>query len=90
MQRACIFVGMAARDRVEIKRWRRIWPWPPLTLRDVIGALFSIILLVVFFLWMILRPEVNRRINYGFGPEWDCDTPGKLSALNCIKRLPGN
>jgi hypothetical protein len=79
---------MVGRDRIE--RMRRIWPWPPLTLRDVTGALLLIVLLVVFFVWMILQPEVIRRINYGFGPEWDCVNPGKLSGLNCIKRLPGN
>jgi hypothetical protein len=81
-------VGMATRNRIE--RIRRAWPLPPLAPRDVIGVLILIVLLFLFFLFKILEPEVIRRINYGFGPEWDCANPGKISGLNCIKRLQGS
>jgi hypothetical protein len=37
----------------------------------------------------IFLPFLLRTANYGFGPQWDCESPTfKISALNCIKRTP--
>jgi hypothetical protein len=62
------------------------WPWPYPTRRDIAGVAFAIVLLVVALYALIIGPELSRKTNYGFGPEWDCVNPGKLSALSCIKR----
>jgi hypothetical protein len=61
------------------------WPWPALTRGDVAGISFAIILAIIVIFASIFGPEISRRINYGFGPEWDCFNPGKLAGLSCIK-----
>ena len=81
---------MVVRDRIE--RMKRIWPWPPLTRRDILGAVVVSVLLATLLLLSAIFPAdyFMQKINYGFGPGWDCVNPGKPSALSCIKRLPGN
>ncbi|MFZ1961844.1 MAG: hypothetical protein WAU63_11425 [Methylovirgula sp.] len=69
---------------------KQVWPWSRVTLRDVGIALLLFVLAVFVILWSIFGQEMLRRVNYGFGPEWDCGTnpPGKLATLNCIKKSP--
>jgi hypothetical protein len=67
---------------------RQIWPWPRLTLRDVKGALLLFVFVILLLLGAVFGPEMARRTNYGFGPEWDCVNPGKVSGLTCIKHSP--
>jgi hypothetical protein len=56
-----------------------------LTLRDIAGIAFLIVILGgLFFVWLI---SVNSGFttNGGFGPEWTCTYPGKGDPV-CIKR----
>lgn len=62
------------------------WPWPYLTRGDVAGILLLIVILGAVLFAAVVGPELARKTNYGFGPEWDCVNPGKLSGLSCIKR----
>jgi hypothetical protein len=63
-----------------------------LTRRDISGAVVAFVVLATVLLLSAIFPADSfmQRINYGFGPEWDCVNPGKPAGLNCIKRLPGN
>lgn len=56
--------------------------WPYLTRGDVAGILLSILL----FVW-VKFPDLVRKTNYGFGPEWDCVSPNYSNGNPvCIKR----
>jgi hypothetical protein len=48
------------------------------------------LLLLAFAALVVLSalygPDFFWRANYGFGPEWDCQTQGGLSNLNCVKK----
>ena len=53
------------------------------------------LLLLAFFLALALFSSIygynaRRKTNYGFGPDWDCQSTGTLATLNCIKRAPWN
>jgi hypothetical protein len=60
--------------------------------RDIAGGALAIIILVAALFASIFGPELSRKANFGFGPEWDCVNPGKISGLFCIKHpaKPGN
>lgn len=51
-------------------------------------VLCMFVFVAVLILWSVFYPDWQKRGNYGFGPEWDCNTNplGKLSTLNCIKK----
>ena len=65
---------------------RRTVIWPYLTLRDVGGILAAIVLLAAVLFASAIAPQIRAKINYGFGPEWDCSFPGKGSPV-CVKRV---
>ena len=67
---------------------KRIWPWTGLSRRDFAGALLLVFFLLVALLGAVLGPVPKRWTNFGFGPEWDCEVPGHLAGLNCIKHAP--
>jgi hypothetical protein len=59
--------------------------WPYLTRGDVAGILLSIVILGgLLFVWVIY-PDLVRKTNYGFGPEWDCSGRSNGDPV-CIKR----
>ncbi len=73
----------------------RIWRKLPLGIRlrlasirpwEVVGVALALVVLTGLILVVTLGPP--RRSNWGFGPEWDCVNPGKVSGLTCIKHSP--
>jgi hypothetical protein len=58
--------------------------WPYLTRGDVAGILLLIVILGGLLFVSVISPPV-RRTNYGFGPEWDCQSPGYGGPV-CIRR----
>lgn len=63
----------------------RTWPRIQRAIRAVlICAVLAALLVIGIFGSFLLRSA-----NYGFGPQWDCESPtGRTSALTCIKRTP--
>jgi hypothetical protein len=64
--------------------------WPTVIgTKSALGAVLFVLFLTVL---VVGGTHLNWRRayvdNYGFGPEWDCVNPGKLSGLNCIRRTP--
>jgi hypothetical protein len=55
--------------------------------RGDIGAIALAIAIGVIFLYAAIKhPDWQRPT--GFGPEWQCDAPGRGGASFCIKKLP--
>jgi hypothetical protein len=73
--------SVRARDRAS-----SLWTSLSLLSRaEVLGILFAIgILVVVACAWWLL-PTSIKTTNFGFGPEWDCVSPGKGGPI-CVKR----
>ena len=59
--------------------------WPFLTRKDIAGIVVAIVVLGVAIFASVIGPQLARKTNYGFGPDWDCNNPGK-GGLTCIKR----
>jgi hypothetical protein len=59
-----------------------------ITLRDITKGIVFVIFAAFLILGGVFGPFIPRggSVNYGFGSEWDCSDPGKISALTCIKR----
>jgi hypothetical protein len=71
------------------KKMTRIWRWEPLTIRKIFGGALICIVVAVLIVMGVLGPFFRQSANYGFGPEWNCQTPdGSVAHLNCIKRTP--
>jgi hypothetical protein len=58
-----------------------------MTVRDIGGIILLVVLMGALIFASIVGPSLRWKMNYGFGPEWDCYTPGPTSALSCIKRI---
>jgi hypothetical protein len=60
--------------------------WPYNVAFNLIGIVLVIVTIgALFYVWVI-NPDLNpRKRNYGFGPEWDCYSPGKGGPI-CFKR----
>jgi hypothetical protein len=51
---------------------------------DVFGILLAMVVLVVAACGWWLAPASIKKTNFGFGPEWDCASPGKGGPI-CVK-----
>src|ERR1700724_427170 len=59
--------------------------WPYLK-RNIPGIITWIVVVGgLLFLWVINPDLTPRKTNYGFGPEWDCYSPGRGGPI-CFKR----
>ena len=47
----------------------------------------AVVGLCLFIGWLAISGPTHR-LNWGFGPDWDCADSGKASALVCIKNIP--
>jgi hypothetical protein len=59
-------------------------------LLNSVRALLLLIFASLVILSGLYGPDFFWRVNYGFGPEWDCQgqAPGTLGNLNCIRKSP--
>jgi hypothetical protein len=63
------------------------WSYPN---RNIAFNLIGVILVIVtvcglFYVWVI-NPDLARKTNYGFGPEWDCYYQQKVGPV-CMKHV---
>ena len=65
-------------------RMGSIMVWPCLTARDIRGIVCAVALVAAVIFASVASPLIRVRVNYGFGPEWDCVYPGKGQPV-CIK-----
>jgi hypothetical protein len=64
---------------------RLVWFWMELTWRDWLGLLLVMIVAgAILFLWGPF-PDLYRRANFGFGPDWECSYAGKGEPV-CVRR----
>jgi hypothetical protein len=73
---------MITGDRRATGRARIVWPY--LTLRDIPRIVAVILIIVVALIASVMTPIIGSRMNYGFGPEWNCAWPGKGGPI-CVK-----
>lgn len=73
---------MAVGDRRVTRRARIVWPFQ--TLRDLAGIALVVLIIMVAIFASVVGPSIKARLNYGFGPEWDCVNPGKGGPI-CVK-----
>ena len=52
---------------------------------DLIGIVLVVAFLAVVLFTSLMGPDMRRRVNFGFGPEWDCFYPGKGDPI-CVKK----
>lgn len=58
---------------------------PYLTRADFGGVVLAFVLLALAILASVFGPQIIARVNYGFGREWDCRSPGKGGPV-CVRR----
>ena len=72
-----------------MRRFWLIWPWAPVTLRDVVRVSLLSVLLIVLIAVGLFGRLLLINDNYGFSSKLDCRTVnGDIALLNCIKRAP--
>ncbi len=60
-------------------------PWRFIARRDLLAIVLGAVLIVVLaFVYVKVTPAV-RKANGGFGPEWECENPGRGDPI-CIKK----
>jgi hypothetical protein len=63
------------------------WPWPPIGLRDFVGAAIVLAVLGIFVFLTVGNPKfLQQATNAGFGPDWECTRTG-VSEPVCVKRI---
>ena len=58
--------------------------WPYLTRGDIGGIVLLIVILAVVLFASVKGPQLSQRMNYGFGSDWVCASPGKGGPI-CVK-----
>jgi hypothetical protein len=51
---------------------------------DIVGVVLVIVFLAIVLVASLVGPDIRRKVNFGFGPEWDCFYPGKGDPI-CVK-----
>jgi hypothetical protein len=75
-------LGYRNGQRWSIKRMRMFRHFPKS--RDIPGIIFVLSLVVVFLHLNLKYP--NRKVPTGFGPEWECSSPGRGGSSFCVKK----
>jgi hypothetical protein len=50
--------------------------WSHLARRDIEGIFIAIFILGGVFLVWVMIPDMGKKTNWGFGPDWECSNPG--------------
>lgn len=53
---------------------------------DLKGILVSAVFIILFCIGLVLLPPVNQKVNWLFGPEWDCRRMERGGPI-CVKRI---
>jgi hypothetical protein len=61
--------------------------WPYLKRGDVAGILLMAVLLGAILFLMLIYPNLGQKVNFGFGPEWECTHVGEGDPV-CVKSHP--